>query len=242
MKKLKHLYKYKSLNSISDLSRVLSIINESKIYMPTYDQLNDPLEGAGYNIILSPWAGIQTFSTADVELPPIEKVKNKFRILSLSIDPISPQLWAHYANNYNGICLCFSMDGVFGEAKEVLYRQKDEKKALTNEELEIAVYEGLFYKQRDWSYEKEWRIVRRMKRNKYLHFNPEDLVAVIIGAKTPTEIAQIIVKSIRENIKVFKAVPGYRTASIHLLDWNYEVVFDGVPIEYITSIEDELSK
>ena len=238
----KYLYKYKAINSISDLSRIFSIIRESKIYMPTYDQLNDPLEGAGYNINIAGWAGMSMLSAADMELPPIEDMKQQFRILSLSTDPVSPQLWAHYANNYNGICLCFSREGVFKEARRVQYRKKRNKKAFTTKELETAVYDGFFYKQKDWGYEKEWRIVSHMEEGKeFLQFTPKDLEAVIIGEKTPSDIAEIIINSLGEHVKVLKAVPGYQTAGIHLLDWNYKVVFDGLPIRYIRSIEDELS-
>ena len=242
MNEPKYLYKYKAINTITDLSRVLSIFRESKIYMPTYDQLNDPLEGAGYNIEIPGWAGMSTLLIADTELPPIEDTKKEFRILSLSLDPMSPQLWAHYANNYNGVCLCFSRDGVFKEARKVQYRQKKKTKARTINDMEKAVYNGFFYKQKDWGYEKEWRIVNRMEDGKeFLHFTPEDLKAVIIGEKTPGDIAQIIINSLGEHVRVFKAVPGYQTAGIHLLNWGDEILFNGTPNPYITSIEEELS-
>lgn len=242
MNEPKYLYKYKAINTITDLSRVLSIIRESKIYMPTYDQLNDPLEGAGYNINIPGWAGISILSAADMELTPIEEMKKCFRILSLSTDPVSPQLWAHYANNYHGICLCFSRKGVFKEARRVQYKKKKGKKVDTTKDLEEAVYKGFFYKQKDWGYEKEWRIAGRMEGGKeYLQFAPKDMEAVIIGKNTPIDIAQIIVNSLRRYVRVFKAVPGYQTASIHLLNWGYEVPLDGSPIQYVTSIEEELS-
>lgn len=68
MNEPKYLYKYKAINTITDLSRVLSIFRESKIYMPTYDQLNDPLEGAGYNIEIPGWAGMSTLLISDTEM------------------------------------------------------------------------------------------------------------------------------------------------------------------------------
>ena len=70
-----YLYKYKAISSITDLSRVLAIIRDSSIYMPTYDQLNDPLEGAGYNISMPGWAGASILEAADMELPPVEDMK-----------------------------------------------------------------------------------------------------------------------------------------------------------------------
>lgn len=239
----KYLYKYKAINSITDLSRILSIINEHKIYMPTYDELNDPLEGAGYNISVPGWAGISIQEAADLELSPIEETKKLFRILSLSSDPVSPQLWAHYSNNYNGICLGFSTARVFKEADKVRYWQKRRRRAFTARDLEEAVRDGFYYKQKEWGYEKEWRIVGRMEREeKFLRFAPNDLVAIIIGNKTPEDIAQIIVNAVDSHVRVYKAVPGYQTAGIHLLKWGYQVPLNGTPIEYVTSIEDDLAK
>ena len=46
----KYLFKYKSISSLEDVERFLDIIKNNRIYYPTYKQLNDPLEGAGFNI------------------------------------------------------------------------------------------------------------------------------------------------------------------------------------------------
>ena len=71
----KYLFKYKSISSLEDVERFLDIIRNNRIYYPTYKQLNDPLEGAGFNINIPGWAGISIHRAADVELPLIEKEK-----------------------------------------------------------------------------------------------------------------------------------------------------------------------
>lgn len=71
----KYLFKYKSISSLEDVGRFLDIIRNNRIYYPTYKQLNDPLEGAGFNINIPGPAGISIHRAADAELAPIEELK-----------------------------------------------------------------------------------------------------------------------------------------------------------------------
>ena len=235
------LYKYKSLSTTADIERLLEIIKGKKIYLPRYDQLNDPLEGAGYNIEINGWAGCSIAIAADEELSPIEDEKKRFRILSLSSDPVSPQLWSHYSNNYDGVCLCFSTKGVFSGAKPVIYKPCKKQMAMDGTALTKAVYEGFFHKQDGWSYEKEWRIVRLGEQQKeYLQFDSSDLKGVIFGHRVNKALAETIASQVEKHVSVLVAEPGYQTAMIHLLKWNYDYVYDGETKPYIINIEDEL--
>ena len=180
----KILYKYKSIDGKKSFSRALDIIDNARIYLSDHDKLNEPLEGAGYNIniIHWGWAGMSVQYFADEELSLIEEMKSQFQILSLSQNPKSPQLWAHYAENYKGICLCFSTAGNFADAKQVSY---SEKKPIRNPRGEIqlknAVCNGFYQKHSGWSYEEEWRIVREKTDDHYLHFKRNELVGIILG-------------------------------------------------------------
>lgn len=46
---------------------------------------------------------------------------NEYRVLSLSGNPLSMQMWAHYAANYEGVCFEFGVNGVLRKAVEVQY-------------------------------------------------------------------------------------------------------------------------
>jgi len=81
----KFLFKYKSISSLEDVERFLDIIKNNRIYYPTYKQLNDPLEGAGFNINIPGWAGISIYRAADIELPLIEELKMEYGTVSGSI-------------------------------------------------------------------------------------------------------------------------------------------------------------
>ena len=108
---------------------------------------------------------------ADEELGPIEAMKNNYRILALSEDPQSPQLWAHYADNYTGVCLCFSTDGSLADAHKVSYSDKKPQRSPRGEiQLMNAVRNGFFQKHSGWAYEKEWRVVCEKMDDHFLHF------------------------------------------------------------------------
>ena len=231
------LYKYKQLLTIEDLNRVLQVFKENAIYYPDYKKLNDPLEGAGHNIHIDPWAGISLHELADVELGPIREEKLKYRVLSLSSDPSSPQLWAHYAGNYCGICFCFSTKGSFQRAREVIYENPPYMKGVLNDDFEKAVHESFFYKQSGWRHEKEWRVIEKTEED-YFKFNSKDLIGVIIGERVPAEIKKIMVNYLPETVKALRTKVGFQTYTIHFLPWDYEVSYDGIKLPYIDNLEE----
>ena len=232
------LYKYKSIAKKEDFLRVLEVIDEGKIYLPSYDQLNDPLEGAGYNINIQGWAGMSMQYFADEELMPIEEMKKRFRILSLSKNPKSPQLWAHYADNYSGICLCFSTNGTFSVAKRVEYTNiKKEKHPRNDYQLKQTVLSGFYQKHKGWSYEEEWRIVREHTDNNYIHFEKNELVGIILGQNIATDDKRELLKRIPMHIKVIKTRVGYQIPQVHLQPIHYEYDYNGEPVYYLGDIE-----
>ena len=205
----KYLFKYKSIGSLEDVERILDIIQNNRLYYPTYKQLNDPLEGAGFNIKIPGWAGNNILKAADTELSPIEELKLEYGILSLSDCPNSPQLWAHYANNYKGVCLCMKTKGLLLNAKKVSYcNERDESNGFDVDSRRKAVLDNLYIKQLDWSYEHEWRDIKRIKNNnQFYSFSSDELAGVIIGKSLLGVVGDMLAKEIPNGIKIIKAVP-----------------------------------
>ncbi len=198
------------------------------------------MEGAGFNINIQGWAGMAISYSADEELSPIEEMKSCFRILALSENPQSPQLWAHYANNYSGICLCFSTIGILSEAKPIRYSDiKHEKNPRGEKQLKNAVREGFYQKQSGWSYEKEWRIVREKTDDPFLYFGEKELVGIIFGQNISNLDKRELLKRIPGGLKVMKTKIGYQNPQVNLLPIDYEVEYSGKPIDndYINDIE-----
>lgn len=234
------LYKYKAIQSLEDIKRLLDIFENNRMYFPNYKELNDPLEGAGHNINLHGWAGMSIYYYADKELLPIERVKKKYKILSLSEECQSPQLWAHYAGNYSGICLCFSTANSFQIVEKVLYtKDKREKNPDSEGALIECVREGLLEKHPGWSYEKEWRILEPTMK-KYFQFNKKDLIGIIIGQKMDKAIQKLIINSLPPRIKVMKTCIGYQIPRINIQPYDYEYEYNGEEIHYIDNIEQYL--
>lgn len=237
------LYKYKSLSEKKDFLRVLEIIDCGKIYLSDYDKLNDPLEGAGYNINLNGWTGMSLQYLADEELSPIEEMKSRFRILALSEDPKSPQLWAHYADNYKGICLCFTTDGTFADAQKVQYvKKKEERKPKTDKQLKMDVLSGFYQKHSGWSYEGEWRIVHEKTDDHYLHFEKNELVGIILGQNISDEDKRELLRRIPSHVRIMKTKVGYQIPQVNLQPLNYEYEYTGKKVHYIDDIEGYLLK
>lgn len=234
----KLLYKYKSLESKKNLLHVLDIIDSGKIYLSDHDKVNDPLEGVGYNINIKGWAGMSIQYYADEELGPIEEMKNQFRILSLSENPQSPQLWAHYADNYKGICLCFTTQGSLSDACKVSYAYKKPERNPRGElQLKKAVRNGFFCKHSGWSYEEEWRIVREKTNDHFLHFEKNELVGVILGQNIDDEDKKEILKRVPTHIKIMKTKIGYQNPQVNIQPLNYVYEYNGESIYYIENME-----
>lgn len=189
------------------------------------------------------------YKQEDREDPFIGGLKAQYRILSLSDDPCSPQLWAHYAGNYTGACLCFRTDGKFSSAKKVQYFQRKPKpktETMENqlepsvEDCKKMVYSNWFLKQKGWEYEREWRIVEESTSN-YFDYNPGELVGIILGTNLDSHIGDAIKHCVPSSVRILKAWPGQRTFEILITDGEYQKLGDGSPIPKITDIDSFLS-
>lgn len=88
------------------------------------------------------------------------------RICSLSEDPCSLLMWAHYGNQMNGLAVEYCFDDTSNHKKllyPVIYSKKPyDVTDLSNYEpgnLELACIISLITKSLEWSYEKEWRLI-----------------------------------------------------------------------------------
>jgi len=129
------------------------------------------------------------------------------RILTLTENPAHAAMWCHYADKYKGAVLEFrcneNTDSPWFQARRVEY--PEERPAVYTAEgwvemvslqpkfavakiLEVATHT----KSRDWSYEKEWRVVsfkRPLETGQYSDypFHCEDLIGVYLGPLIDTE-------------------------------------------------------
>ena len=121
----------------------------------------------------------------------IEGIKNNFckilrnnqahnnRIICFTEKKSSLLMWAHYADHLKGACLCFDTwkdRDLFEHIYKVDYTR------FRNRERNYNFY---YSKSKDWSYEKEWRIVVQCD-DEYIY--TKSCVGIILGEKAPFDI------------------------------------------------------
>ena len=121
-------------------------------------------------------------------------INSKWGIYSLSSDPLSALMWAHYANNHRGFCIEFSTDNdYFGRAWEVDYVRKIKFLDILDDMNESSAFNALLTKTVEWSYEREYRLLSNamdevaglptQSRPKVSNFPVKAMKSVIFGAR-----------------------------------------------------------
>lgn len=235
------IFKYKGINTKEDLVRLIDIINNQRIYMPRYYELNDPLEGEIVNIETDGYAGKGILIAADKEESWVANHKEMYRILSMASEYNNPQLWAHYSNGYEGVCLCFSTDKSFKDIRKIQYCMDREDIFVDDEnKLDKAIRSGFLKKNSGWGYEGEWRIVRK-RNTEYFRFEGNELRGLILGHKLSPEIKDFIVAHVDNGIIIMETDIGHQTFQINVLPLNYSYTLDGTPLKTL-NVNETLSK
>lgn len=244
------IFKYRTLSSITDLDRVIDIIKNNRLYLPTVMQVNDPFEGK-LNIYTS-YAGYSIIKAMDEDYSAVRNCKEHTRILSLSDDCFSPQLWAYYCNDYHGVCFCFRTDGTFHSIEPVTYpetlEEGEPQSANSLEMIYDMMREKLFVKQEGWRYEKEWRMViqdsipqedeneeEEEASSPFLDYDSSEFVGIILGKKLEENLKEMIRMITPDSVKVFETHTGALSGKVKLKEFGYIYPGDGSDPDYISS-------
>lgn len=182
------VYKYKS---VDNFKYVYDILKNNRIYLPKADELNDPLEGINnlnFGACGNSYSVIE--GRYDEVWPPYKDALNKFRILSLTQRNDNILMWSHYANNFSGICIGFAEDKTFAQTTEIEYSSKTYQ-VDQNISLEENARKSLLFKNLDWKYEQEKRIVLEQS-DPYLYFEENEIKEIIFGPKIDSFHKEII--------------------------------------------------
>lgn len=209
MIKPQYVYKYKHIFNDRDYEHLEDIICHRKIYIPSPIELNDPMEGDSASIYLN-IAGSEYIGSAGKVHPLIEDRKKEYRIMSLSAIPYSPIMWAHYGCEYKGYCLIFSTKKTFKQIKPIIYSDLhfsifeddiNEMAKMNDMEPENALYhiieESFLFKNKEWSYENEWRLIQRNNKS-FLKLKKDEIVGIIIGKNMEEKFKNRIIKKCKE--------------------------------------------
>lgn len=168
----------------------------------------------------------------------LEQLNQAVGILCLTKNADSLLMWSHYANEYSGAVIEFDGEHKFFEgAFDVDYREKRPKKDISSYLIEgdgaIPIAE-LCVKPKDWDYEKEVRIVRKLSDCKkiaetdnlpiYVMDVPQDAIkGIILGERTPVTEQRKIWSLIKEtNISLSLAA---------ISNWGYEFRYELIKLK-----------
>lgn len=150
------LYRYRSLEKFD---RELEALEENYLYCARYTTLNDPMEGV--------FRSSKVFrESSNYRTTRKEIVDNKTEIGLCSFSEVHDHelMWAHYADQYRGICIGFSfaklLDNLDGEVSFVrmYYNEAVPIVRHNRQEPGDVAKMVLSYKNYRWLYEREWRM------------------------------------------------------------------------------------
>jgi len=166
----------------------------------------------------------------------IEIQYNKFGICSFSESNNNILLWSHYARNHTGVCIGFDTEVIINYANQIAEKEKELldlvkvkysneypkfslfKSALNKDDL-TDIFNLLYTKSSDWSYEKEYRLIYWEKTNFGIQLGSKAISEVILGCCITPEHRENILEicsSLDNSPSVYQANKSHKEFSIEL--------------------------
>jgi DUF2971 family protein len=173
------LYRYRSA---AKLDRELAAIRDRYLYCSAFEDLNDPMEG----LFASSQRVRQSANYRDVRAAIVDN-KAKLGICSFSEAHDHELMWAHYADQFKGICIAYSFlrlleslaDNV--QFARVYYDERVPTVHHTTAEPMLLAKRILSCKNYRWLYEREWRMFA--DRGKIIYADPTCVTHVYLGSR-----------------------------------------------------------
>src|SRR5271165_5418016 len=152
------LYRYRAFE---ELDRELEAISKGYLYCSLYHDLNDPMEGL---FALDPL--VQKSKKAQTIIEAIVSRKSRIGMCAFSEVYDSALMWAHYASQFKGICVGYSLSRLLKNLQDdirfvrMYYNEKVPTVHRRDKEMEMESLAKmvLSYKKYRWLYEREWRM------------------------------------------------------------------------------------
>ncbi len=128
-------------------------------------------------------------------------------IFSLTQNPLSRTMWAHYGNNSKGFCVGFNTAELFKDIMPISFRKVEyvnEPMAWSFVNAEREKFSESFYlKHTDWLNESEYRFnTPDIEKNQRVRkFRPTTIKEIFVGAFMPEKDLKELIMSIKNNLK-----------------------------------------
>lgn len=216
------LYKYKSVTK-DNIQYTIDIIENQRIFVSDYDFFNDPLEGYYYHVTLGVM-GAGLYAAAGEFHRYYKEALKEYKVLCSTPKCQNAQMWAHYADQFQGICIGFKTNKAFAEAENVRYVSKRYYREIREPSPKVMkriAKNALLYKESGWKYESEWRLILHQE-GMYLPFGRREIKHIIVGHKMDGEYArQIKFCADKYRIPVYKTYINETDYSIKVVNFNH---------------------
>lgn len=152
----------------------------------------------------------------------VKKIQESYGIYSMTSDPRSDSMWAHYGNNHKGFCLIISCQPTWDGIVKVKY--SNSSPSITDMPCGIHpllhtdgfLYQGLITKRLSWAYEKEYRLINTTIgtggksmpiANISTTPNPMRICGVILGCDMDRDDEEMVISYMDEYDLIFKCHP-----------------------------------
>lgn len=197
------LYRYRSVSG-KKLKREIESIEQRYIYCSKFEDLNDPMEG---NFQFTQ-PGSDDFRMRDA-LSEIYHKKIVIGIACFSETPRNELMWAHYADQFKGICIAYDVDRLIKSLPDDSYLVRmyydDMLPGVGGSEGDLteAARKILSRKNHKWLYEREWRFFGALEK---VHYRDDEAVsAIYLGSRiSPQHERGLLRKLERRRIQIYK--------------------------------------
>lgn len=158
-------------------------------------------------------------------LKSISEVRNSAYICCLNQNPLNILMWSHYAQQHKGFVIefRFKKNPEFASIEKehifipypILYSPIFPKLVKKDRQTDAVANKSFLTKSLDWSYEKEWRIIRYdLESNEEIQKFPRDMVltSVIAGIGVNNEVflkwekaLSLVSKEMKRQVRIYKA-------------------------------------
>jgi hypothetical protein len=163
------VFRFRSLEAKSGVTRAFDIIENKRLYLADWKEMNDPAEGFFF---------LSHSKRADAVI----YQKEQLRLCSFTQYYANSLLWSYYAGGFNGICIALEFSA--NELNEVRYLKRSPEfyDYDAREPRELAL-DALTTKLEYWRHEAEFRVIRNaseLTERKYLNCS---VVGVFYGSE-----------------------------------------------------------
>lgn len=197
------LYRYRKL-SANNFQQEIDAIRGKYIWCSTYKELNDPMEG-----FYKPSARFLKLTNFESTAQRIFDAKQTIGVCSFSDTHDNEVMWAHYAENYQGVCIGYRPRSLL---KELPTEARLVRLGYGSTAPELGKHDGsapadeaarkiLSHKKASWLYEREWRILARPGP---LRFNGRCIAELRLGSRISAEHKQALLAGFRKSIRIYQ--------------------------------------